>query len=610
MCGIFCAVSLKERFEKIDFDQFESCTNLLNHRGPDSQGIKSLDTFSGKDSQTSFNIFLGHKRLAIIDLSALGHQPMVRDNLIIIFNGEIFNYVELREELISKGYRFESNTDTEVIIHLYKDQGSSAFKKLNGMWALVLVDLNKNKIIVSRDRFSIKPAFILRQDSKIFFASEIKALLPLMKEREINYDVMSNFLFQGLLDKNEFTFIKGIEKIKAKTNLIIDLQDGKLSEEQYWEYEPAGNLKFESAFDEFYNLLTDSVKIRLRSDVPIGALLSGGLDSSSLSVIANNVHEQEFKTFSVVSDIKKYSEEEFVDELVRTKKIKNEKLFLKVEEIIKNFDKVLSIQDEPFISFIVAAHYTILEKIKKETDITVILSGQGGDEILLGYLRFFFFYLKDLKKNGKYIRAAKELFASLIYRTVITQYSFKGAKRYLPSVLLKEKNFLRGEKKLENTWEFNSLRDAQLADIDKFSVPILTRYEDRNSMAHSLEIRLPFLDYRLVDFMVNLSTEFKIRNGWNKYILRKTMSELPDKIRWRRDKKGFILPEEKWLKQDLKEDIINAFSSSILDELGYIDKTRFIDYYNSYLNGNKWIHHFEIARVYIAEKWARKFIYS
>jgi asparagine synthase (glutamine-hydrolysing) len=199
------------------------------------------------------------------------------------------------------------------------------------------------------------------------------------------------------------------------------------------------------------------------------------------------------------------------------------------------------------------------------------------------------------------------MLASLIFRTVLMQWQLSAAKRYMPRILKEGRNFLLVDTELENTWSSSDLTKTQINDIDHYSVPILTRYEDRNSMAHSLEIRLPFLDHRLVEFLTSLSVEYKIKNGWNKYILRKSLSDMPKQIRWRRDKKGFSLPENRWLKEDFKTDIISSFGNSILEQEGFIKGKSFIDYYNRFVNGDRKIHNFDISRVYIAEKWARNF---
>jgi asparagine synthase (glutamine-hydrolysing) len=605
MCGIFGAISLEKSFLEKDYRTFVEATDLVSYRGPDSSGYKTFNTHH-ENTNGTFNIFLGHRRLAIIDLSADGSQPMESNGNYIIFNGEIFNYIELSEELKKKGINFKSNSDTEVILKVYENYGPQGFEKLNGMWAFIILDTRKNRLIVSRDRFSIKPLYYYRNTDRIYLASEIKQIIKFLPSKIINPLVMSRLLHQGILDMDKETFLKDVISLKPKHNLIIDLNTGTETIEKYWDYSYE-EINEEEVLEHFQDLLTDSIRIRLRSDVELGAMLSGGLDSSVISVIGNKILGNNFKTYTVVSELKKFSEEKFSDALVKDKDIWNSKLFIQSSDIKNNINKVLSYQDEPFINFIVVAHYTILEKIKNETDITVILNGQGGDEVLAGYLRFFYFNLKNLLKAKKYISAASEIINSLINKTVLMQWSLAGAKRYVPAFRKQHNNHFLLKEEWENTSVYSSLYEVQKANIDKYSLPIHTRYEDRNSMAHSLEIRLPFLDHRLVNFSLNLKASHKIKNGWNKYILRKSSDYLPESIRWRKDKRGFIMPEEVWLKNDFKDDIKSIFKKSLLEEHNFIRGDYFLRYYNAYLNGDSSIHNFDISRVYIAEKWMRTF---
>lgn len=609
MCGIFGAISFSENFNEKDYRKFIELTDLVSYRGPDASDYKGFETKKNKIDNSDFNLFLGHRRLSIIDLSDEGKQPLYSDNCWIIFNGEIFNYLEIREELKTKNHTFKTNTDTEVIIKVYKEYGESGFDKLNGMWAFAIYDAQSNKVILSRDRFSIKPLFIYRYNEKLFFASEIKQLLPLISKKELETDNMLVYLQQGLLDFNEKTLFKNIFRVKAKTNLIIDLNSNEVLERKYWDYsnEPIYGSD-EKIFLQFKELFTDAVKIRLRSDVQIGSMLSGGLDSSAITLTALNFSGSSLKSFSVVSNQREFSEEKFIDIFTGSFNVVNKKVLLDSNKLKENLDEVIEHQDEPFNYFIPVAHFNLIKALKENSDIVVILNGQGGDETLLGYLRFYFFYLRGLLKEKKFTLLVKELFLSLLNRTAITQFRFNAAKRYMPQILLSKKNFLLKQTELINVWGFESLRSAQINDIDYYSVPFLNRYEDRNSMAFSKEIRLPFLDHRLVDFLVNIQPDKKMRNGWSKYILRKSFDELPSQIRWRRDKKGFVLPESKWLKEDLRDSIRAMFSrQSFLNQFGFIDSKKFMEYYDNYLTGDKSIHSTDISRIFIAEKWLEKY---
>jgi len=606
MCGLFTAINFSGSFEPKEIEIFKSLTNLVSYRGPDFENFSCLNVKQINYDDSNVDVFLGHRRLSIIDLSAKGNQPMEIGDLQIIHNGEIFNYIELKELLIKKGVSFFSDTDTEVILKSYQKYGSKSFSNFNGMWAFIIVDSKNKKIVVSRDRFSIKPLYYLKSKGKLFFASEIKQLIPLLENKELNEFAMFQFLQQGITDQNENTFFNSIHKVKPKTNLIINLVSGEIVEEQYWDYESVDIHSNQHAIDSFKNLLIDSIRIRLRSDVNVGALLSGGLDSSAISVLADSLIPNKFTTFSIVSDDPNYSEEYYVDQLVDKSHISNQKISFDANDVLSEIGDVIYHQDEPFGSFSIVAQNLIFKKIKTQTDLTVVLSGQGGDEVLLGYLKFFFFYLKNLLRKGRVDLFAIEFFSSLIKRTILTQFVISSAKRYMPSYQKNNVDYLTISGNLENIWEFTSLSERQKIDIDSYSVPNLARYEDRNSMAYSLETRTPFLDHRLVNLLLSLKENLKIKNGWTKYILRKALDELPDSIRWRRDKKNFIIPEVSWLKSELKQEIFSLFNSSKLSKMGVIKDQKFLSYYGSFLEGNKMIHHADISRVYIAEKWARQ----
>lgn len=616
MCGIFGAVNLNGFFSESEYESFVELTDMVQYRGPDASGYLPLDIKGGGESDKSkFDVFLGHRRLSIIDLNENANQPFeYKQDLWITYNGEVFNYVELRNELKKNGYSFRTESDTEVILAVYDAYGADGFSKLNGMWAFAIIDLRNCKIVLSRDRFSIKPLYYFQYDEIFYFASEIKQILPLLNDKDINLSVMSAFLKQGLIGFNHETFFKDIYQVKPMHNITINLRNKGITETRYWDYLVGEYIpdNDDEIIERFRDIFVDSVRIRLRSDVSVGCLLSGGLDSSCISIIANQIENNNINCFSVVSEDKKYSEEKYIDIIKNNTNIKIRKIYLQTEATWDSLEKIIWHNDQPFGRFSVIAQNLALKAIKENSDIKVVLSGQGGDEILCGYKKFFFFYLKEMLKQGNFIELLRNIFFSLIYRTVLWQFSFSDAKRYIPSLQQKGfdslSNSIIHQQELEPIWEVNSLRDRQLLDIDKYSVPALTHYEDRNSMTYSIEIRLPFLDYRLVNYSLNLCASMKIRNGWPKYILRKSIAGLPHDIAWRRDKQAFITPEEKWLKNDFKENITDLFNSSRLHELGVIRKDQLLKSYKHYVQGSKIISHADITRFVMSEIWARKFL--
>jgi asparagine synthase (glutamine-hydrolysing) len=609
MCGIFGAVTFDRPFERRDRRLFVEQTDMVSYRGPDSSGYLGINTANETVDSGEFDVFFGFRRLSIIDLSDAANQPLTDGKgRWIIFNGEIFNYVELREELLQQGYEFSTASDTEVILKIYDLYGEDGFDRLNGMWAFAIVDLPKRRVVLSRDRFSIKPLYYTRVSNKLYFASEIKQLLPFLRERTLNKDVMYRYLVQAVADYSPETFFQDVVSVKAKHNLILHMESGRVEEKRYWDYPEPERMSASDAYDRFRELFIDSVRIRLRSDVPIGALVSGGLDSSALAIVARDVLGVDLQTFSVVAENSEYSEDRFVDILVKHG-IQNQRLNLVREKVLSMLDSVLYHNDEPFLGFHSAAQFQILEQIKRNTDIVVILSGQGGDECLLGYSKFFFFYIQQLVRSGNVIAATHLFLASLWKGTTLRQFRMSEAKRYMPGRgLLPAPAFMRIQGEHEPTGLGADLRQRQIRDIDSYSVPVQTHFEDRNSMAHSLEIRTPFFDHRLVELSINLPSSLKLKDGWTKYVLRKAIHEIPDEIRWRRDKQGFLTPEELWIRTELREEIKHLFSGSLLQEMGVIDDRKFLDHYDRFLGGSPTIGYGEISRAFFAERWARVFL--
>lgn len=611
MCGIFGAARFGGIFDATDHRSFLASTDLVSYRGPDDAGYCTFAVGEGRvASPSAFDVFLGHRRLAIIDLSAHGRQPMTdHKGRWIVFNGEIFNYVELRAELQALGYRFHTATDTEVILHVYDAFGTGGFHKLNGMWALALLDLPRRQLALSRDRFSIKPLYYWRDSRRLLFASEIKQLLPLMPHRELDPHTMYRYLAQAVADTDEHTFFAGVRAVKPKHTLVFDLDAGGTAEAApYWTYGETPVLKPAAAVEAFRDLFIDSVRIRLRSDVEVGALVSGGLDSSAIAVAANHVLHAGLQTFSIVAREEDYSEGPFVQVLADAG-IPNCRIVFDTEGALDSLDDVVYHNDEPCFGLSIIAQYRMLERIKA-TGIKVILSGQGGDECLMGYHKFFYFYVAELLRGGRLLKAATTVLASLVRGTTARQFRWGEARRYLPDRWTKRMPFLRLRGEPARIGGARTVRDRQRLDLDRYSVPILAHFEDRNSMAHSVEIRNPFLDHRLVDLALNLPADLKIRHGWPKYVLREALPELPAAIRWRRDKQGFLTPEALWLRTALRPVIERdlAPATSHLGKLDIIDPAAFLAYYRRFVQRDRMIWYADISRVFLAERWARRFL--
>jgi asparagine synthase (glutamine-hydrolysing) len=337
-------------------------------------------------------------------------------------------------------------------------------------------------------------------------------------------------------------------------------------------------------------------------------LLSGGLDSSAVTTAVRQVGGEQLQTYSIVSEHEGYDERRFIDVMCEAG-VPNRKVTFRVDDVLDCLERVLYYSDEPVAGFSVIAQYQLFAAIKGDSDVTVLLSGQGGDETLLGYLKFFFFHVQLLLKAGRYLDAMELLVGSALHRTAVTQFRMSEARRYMQHDRRGIWQTMLRDSERVPVWQCGDIRSRQIADICHYSVPALTHYEDRNSGAHSLEVRHPFLDHRLVNFVVNLPTELKIHRGWTKYILRAALPEMPAALRWRRDKQGFLVPEELWLKRNLVPVIQQRFRASTLSKLDILNDREFLLYYDHFLSG-KSILSSDIARVLIAEIWAEKVLHS
>jgi len=609
MCGIFGYISYQHKSTKPSTSNLKQALEIINYRGPDHTGYQEFVT----ENNECF-IFLGHNRLSIIDLSSAGNQPFSIGKYHIIFNGEIYNYLEIKEDLIKKGYTFKTQSDTEVLLTLYIDSGTSRFNELNGMWAFIIYDEINNRIVASRDRFGVKPIYILEQDGGIFFASEVKQLLLFKKEKVVNPEILSNYLYHYLIDYNDETFYKGITKLPAMCNMIIDLNNRQKSVEQYWDFSAIDFTGYQGQdlINEYRKLLTSAIEIRLRSDVKVGNTLSGGLDSSSIAVLADKLTGGNIYNYSIISNNPNVSEERYIDQLIETNKINVKKINFDNLSPWEDAENVIWHHDEPILSLSTIAHFKMLETLKRESDIIVVLSGQGGDESLAGYNKYFFFNIKELISTGQYPSAAKEI-AKLLPR-MRHEFNWNYAKRYIPFFNSVKNNtgvlnkIIRVEKQTPPISASNDLKSRQKLDIKNYSVPALCHYEDRNSMAHSLEIRLPFLDYRLVNFSLNLPNELKIKNGVNKQILRQSITELPVTIRNRFDKKGFTVDEGAHLNRQFFNLFDGVFKHSVLGELGYIDNNSLQEEIKKIKMGKSSLWERDLHRIMFAEIWAKRFL--
>jgi asparagine synthase (glutamine-hydrolysing) len=543
MCGITGIITKNpEDFREADLKKMNE---LISHRGPDGEGFYV-------DGSVAF----AHRRLAIIDLSPDGLQPMhYQDKYVITFNGEVYNYIEVRAELKSLGYSFRTKSDTEVILAAYDKWGTDCVNRFNGMWAFAIYD-KKNKIVFcSRDRFGVKPFYYRTSEKDFRFGSEIKQLLK--ETNEANTDLITHYLLTGMHDHEDRTFFKGIYKLPPSHNLIYDLRTHSFKIERFYELtKKTGELDYKTRLEQ-------AIQLRLRSDVKVGTCLSGGLDSSTVAAIASKLYQAEsgekFNAIHAKSIEKQTDESQYAIEVTNSANLDLHVTEPHPEDFKKVFDEVIYTQEEPFGSPSIYLQYFVMKKAA-ELGCKVMLDGQGGDETLLGYERYYAPVFATLVKEKGWIKAFSEAMNS---RKNNSKMSLKNILKYIAGTFLinlrvryqttkvpLKKKYIPTEYSYFDSLkkEAMNLFNLQRSELFSTNLQALLRYEDKNSMRHAIETRLPFLDYRAVETALSLPVDRKVHQGWTKFVLREICaSVLPPNVAWRKNKLGFNAPDKSWL---------------------------------------------------------------
>jgi asparagine synthase (glutamine-hydrolysing) len=611
MCGIagFGGIGVQVKPQWI-----RSMTDRLKHRGPDDEGYLALIIsppkvfhLVGQDSNVpgqsieTFNqpvqFFFGHRRLSILDPTPAGHQPMSNrdENLWLIYNGEIYNYVELRDTLRQMGYDFRTNTDTEVLLAAYEQWGENCLEKFDGMWAFVIYDKQKNILFGARDRFGVKPLYYYQDSSYFAFASEIKALVTLpFIHRVINPEAVFDFLAFSGLDFVGESFFKGIFELQPSYAFTYDLSKGELQKRKYYlltreeKWESFKEDRSRVHIRQVKDLVSEAVRLRLRSDVPVGSALSGGIDSSAIVCTISRLMAEQ--SHLPLCDRQKVFTAGFpgksIDETPWAKQVSqhaNAQWFLTSPtgaEFLEDMENIAYYQDTPYGSPSVYAQWRVM-RLAKENGVKVVLDGQGADELFTGYSHYYPVFHYQLLKNFSvksfywemsHLKNApltkKELIIQLIKHARRSMVPYPLLRRYRmklkPHHLLLKKDFREKYKDrvdLINIRDFNSLNTMLWEYFTRQKLGHLLKYEDRNSMRFSIESRTPFADYlNLIEYVFNVPAVYKIHNGYSKFLLRESMQGvLPDDIRLRTDKKGFFVPDKEWLThmQDRLSDYLN-----------------------------------------------------
>jgi len=551
MCGI--AVIARAPAVEIDRATLAALTDAVRHRGPDGAGLAYLRA-DGVESATGgrdWVVGLGHRRLSIIDLSEQGRQPMARDGgLWVTYNGEIYNYVELREELRARGHAFLSTSDTEVLLAAYAEWGLGCFARMRGMWGLALLDGRRGKLVLSRDRLGIKPLYIHRGAGYACAVSEVKQLTRFPPARlRPDPETIADYLVTGY-EEPWRTFFAGVEPVRAGTYLEIDLRDLSTTPPvSYWNPESvrASLTDRGEAAEAFGAALTRSVREHMRSDVPVACALSGGLDSSSLAVLSQALMPRGTKlnTFTATFPGDPIDECRFVEEVVRATGSTAHIVTPDPEQFLMDLDAFVLAHDEPVGSLSMYAGYAVA-RLTHEANIKVTLNGQGGDEILAGYWQSYFSYLFGLTRSRRYGTLLSH------FAGAMTPWGNQELLVQAPGMLRRFRE--RRAAAAEKIRRILSMKEVErrLYEIRNLHLPRLLKWDDRNYMAFSVESRYPFLDHSLIELALTFRPEVLYKRGWVKAPLRQFMApRLPRVVLGRRVKLGFETPQEAWLRGPL-----------------------------------------------------------
>ncbi|MEZ4979968.1 MAG: asparagine synthase (glutamine-hydrolyzing) [Chitinophagales bacterium] len=608
MCGILGVYDSRFDCEVNRSIELSQVLNKLYTRGPDDYGWLTWDKENGfiKDGDTSLKdsrLFLGHRRLSILDLSEAGRQPLgtVDGRYQIVFNGEIYNYRELKEELKEHGYLFKTECDTEVLLVAYQCWGKSVLNKLLGMFAFAIFDSKKGTLFLARDHFGIKPLFYSVWESGFAFASEIKPLLELPQVgKNLNCQKVYEYLQFGTTDNTELTLISDVKQLLGASYLELDINNPQENDpRKYWTVDCRRNLKlgYRQCVQRLRELFLNSVKLHLRSDVPVGAALSGGIDSSAIVCAIRYLKpESEIHTFTYITDESVLSEEKWADKVGEYTNAIMHKVKLSPEELVNDIDFLIQIQGEPFGSTSIYAQNRIF-RLAQETGIKVMLDGQGADELLGGYSGYAGARLASLIQRRQWIGSYNFLknaanwpgrsYSMILMRALnyFLPHWIQPVARTLAGRELRSRWLNKDWIKFEDLrfalpdWKKNRyycLREQLLYSLQNASIPSLLRTEDRNSMAYSIESRVPFLNHKLVDFIFSVPEEYLINNqGVSKAIFRDAMKGIvPEEILNRKDKMGFVTPEFAWMIQlsPWVEDVLSKASDSQILNYKEIDR--------------------------------------
>ncbi len=614
MCGICGWFNNKN---KVDLSVVERMNDIAKHRGPDDEGYSyvvkdRLYNAIGKDSNLTYGDYisdvsekngiklaLAHRRLSVIDLSSNGHQPMQSEDgeLCITFNGEIYNYLEIRNDLELRGYKFKTSSDTEVLLKAYQEYGQDCVNYFDGMWGFVIWDKKKDELFCSRDRLGAKPFFYYFDGDNFIFASEIKQLLEnKVVPRVANQRQILSYVVLGISDYSHETWINKIYSLKGGYNLTINLKnysENNVEIKKYWNINTNQEKELffiEQAFKEHEN----AVKIRIRSDAPICAMLSGGLDSSILVSEIAELYKKEGKNASDLNtyttcyhNYKEGDEREYAEAVNEYCGTTQNLIYVDTDNTFDMYKRMVW-HMEGGVPIAMMGGVLTLEEVAKRGE-KVVVNGQGSDETMFGYERYYIYYLKDILKHKgitAFIREYRNIVSNSKLNSIklLEYYFYYGnSKMRRTRCLLRVGKYLSkksrgdfiGDTSLNQYLEFSDMSEMQYNELRGTQLTHILRSDDRLYMAYSLESRVPFIDYKYVENSIRIPEREKINRGYTKYLLRKFIEgKLPDAVVWRKNKMGWPSPRERWISRFKKEDVEELFVKSRSENMFDIDKLK------------------------------------
>jgi asparagine synthase (glutamine-hydrolysing) len=623
MCGI-CG-TIRFDGQPADWKLVAEMKETLRHRGPDDEGLWP-ENFDGG------GIALGHTRLAIIDPTVSGHQPMTdrTRRYCIVHNGEVYNYIELRETLAKEGHVFTTKTDTEVVLAAYIKYGSDCVNLFNGMYSFVIWDREKNRLFCARDRLGIKPFYYIWRDDKFYFASEIKALLLALKNIHApNPEAIYDYLSLGLMHHQQATFFKDIQQLSGGAHLRLDASG--ISVRRYWRpiVEKSEN-SGQPDEEKLYALINDAVRLRLRSDVPVGILLSGGLDSSSITALASRLNGFAPAAFSLQFDNLDFDESDHAKMVASHCNTSLSLLKPQGYGLWQELDNLIKAQDAPTHAPEVYSNWCMMRAVAGG-NIKVLLSGQGGDELFAGYNWYPKYLLASLVRKAKLYALIREvamlpknfpngnthgsftLLAGMLHAFLPTGLKMRLKPEFgcLDRIMQDSQRIRMRERDFDNLRlvDPTGLEEKLYQDLNYCSIPHYLHYEDANSMAFGIEERVPFLDHRLVEWAHQLAVWWKIRGGVSKVPLRRIMQNvLPEPVVNRKDKMGLSAPKDNWFRNELRGPITDLFSEDCRIFEHWIERKAFLSELDVYMQGQATALSRLLWRCINLEKWLRLYV--